>query len=227
MDKENTVMKGLLIKDLLWWRTNVAQIAVLAALVVCYSCSDARIFGYLFTCLITVAVFIGTATADVEGNSARQTFTMPFTRRQFVAEKYLTCLAMPALVGAVLFTLAAVLPAAPWLDGATAQTGENWSQATLFFLVALAGIVLMTAVGLPLGIRFGQGGRYIMATVFALAFLAAWAVIETTGDSFAGELAGLVRRQSALSGVLCAVVLLALLTGSYALSLHWIKRVEF
>ena len=147
--------------------------------------------------------------------------TLPVTRKQYVAEKYL---------------LGAGLTAAAW--GITTITGVickgvaelqgDLSETIIDSLIYIPLALLMLAVSLPLVIHFGaEKGRYIAMVMWAIIIAVVYALIKTMGlsaDSVGAWLNGL-NRGMVLAGVVLFTVIVYM--GSFWIGVRLMEKKEF
>lgn len=138
-------MKGLLIKDfrILMQQNKTLLIMVLIGGFLLITGGD---LGFVVAYLTMMAAFLvlGTITYDEADSGYSFLFTLPFTRKEYVIEKYVFSTAASVIVWAVLNLLFAVV------SGSGYQS-ENMLEA----VGILAAIMLMQAVMLPLQLKYG------------------------------------------------------------------------
>ena len=147
--------------------------------------------------------------------------TLPVTRKQYVAEKYL---------------LGAGLTAAAW--GITTITGVickgvaelqgDLSETIIDSLIYIPLALLMLTASLPLVIHFGaEKGRYIAMVMWAIIIAVVYSLIKTIGlsaDAVDAWLNGL-NRGMVLAGVVLFTVIVYM--GSFGIGVRLMEKKEF
>lgn len=193
-------MKGLIIKDLLEMKKFRISIFLYLLLTLLFLLSGmaglAGIFAYLIFTSLTFKIVL----SDMQKNNARLIFSWPFTRREYIAEKYGFSLGVGFLT-ALCTSLSIPLFSA-----------VDFFQA---FLIQTFMVIVYVSIMLPLYFRF-QNQASIIQVILTVALL-----IPAPGF-FDHPLAW-----SAIHPVVLAVLSLMLLTGSWIYSLHVLQYKRF
>lgn len=121
---------------------------------------DMGTFLIAFGAVLTTTVCMRMLQAVLTKNTAPFLFTLPFSRRQFVLEKYLFCMGASLLVLLVSALLVGVLGKASWLEAGTV------SLAVLCVLLIFQGLMI------PLTLRYSENSMlYFLAMGGAMALL--------------------------------------------------------
>lgn len=199
-------MKGLFTKDFLWLAGQKRLLLVVIGLVVIYQFTDMYAFGCAFVMYMTVMVLAKTIIWDL-GSSGKFLFTLPFSRRAYVTEKYILTLGTGLAVG--LIVLGITLLHAPEPDMLT----DAFTWCALLCM-------LTVAVEIPLTIQFKEKSQlFLMILVIALCI--PLGALEDT------DLKGLAEINWTVAGWILAGVSLAALAVSWIVSTKLINKLEF
>lgn len=151
-------MKGLFTKDLLWVKQQKKLLLILALLLVMYILMDMEgLVLVLFPPLLTI-ILGKTIVFDLDDRSSRFLFTLPFTRKQYVLEKYLLC------IGADL-----ILILAGWLIGLLRADSMGRAELNQNVIIAALFGILLVAVLIPMMMKFKEKAQIVlMASALAL-----------------------------------------------------------
>ncbi|MHC5373513.1 ABC-2 transporter permease [Enterococcus sp. LJL120] len=145
-------MKGLLIKDLALLNDRRKLLIYLAILLLfSFNIQTMPFLAVIVIPFLTMTVIIGTIAMDATDNSERFLFSLPISRKIYVAEKYLL-----SLLGAALGLLIAI-----FLIIGLFTLNQNQLDLPSFGLVLLGGLLFVTlylAFSLPLQLKF-QGEK--------------------------------------------------------------------
>ena len=213
-------MKGLFIKDLLIIKGRKQIFLVVGLLVVVYAMMGMGAFAMQFMSLMGTTIAISTASFDSMDNGSAFLFALPFTRRQYVTEKYLFSVG-GGVVGMLIGTIIVII---------SQLTGAAAAESVLPYVGA--GIivnVVMVSVMLPLDIKFGsERSRTAMfafvAAILIIAYLIAKLVPITVLERIGGFL---ISRSVAELGLGLAVFAIVLLAISLLVSFHIIEKKEY
>ncbi|WP_297567232.1 ABC-2 transporter permease [uncultured Faecalibaculum sp.] len=185
-------MKGLLTYDGCWLFSQKQLLMILAGLMVLYAVIDLQNAG-LFLSVIVLMILIRSIEWNFQNSTARWLFTLPFTRRQFVLEKYLFVTGTSLLFSVVSFLFYAALH----LDAFT-DLFSLWIGTLVYILV-------FSAILIPVTIRLkANRNLWILIFMFAMAGLL---------GAFVEQLqTGLVAAVVWIQGHLMLTVTIALLT---------------
>ena len=138
-------MKGLLLKDfrILMQQSRTLLIIVFIGGFLLITGGNLG-FVVAYMTMMTSFLVLGTITYDEADNGYAFLFTLPFTRKEYVLEKYVFSTAASVIVWALLNLLFAAV-------SGSGYEGENMLEAVCI----LAAIMLMQAVMLPLQLKYG------------------------------------------------------------------------
>lgn len=206
-------MKGLFISDLLWARQQKRLWVILGFLTVMYILMEMGGFLLAYSGLMISFLFQKSLALYLQGTTAAFYMTLPFSRRQFVLEKYLICTLLPVGVIALMSGLCLLL-------GYPAQT----ILVTVSVCIVL--LVVFSSVMIPLTIRFRDNASlYLMGLAAVIGII--MAVVTLDGmeiDALQSGLDFLFSFHPVLLIGGIVLILSLLLYGSYCLSLHWMNR---
>lgn len=198
-------MKGLLMKDLLWAKQQKKLLLILGILVVMDMLDMILGFIPLFLSLI----FSKTILFDLDDRSSRFLFTLPFTRKQYVSEKYLLCIGVNTLSVLVVWAACFLLM----------NPAEKADLNTSALLVILTGIILISIL-IPAMVKYKQKSQFmLMAAALGLVLIYLF-----LADPENGIMLPVLPEQWLLP--LTALLALVLFAGSFWLSCHLMKKEE-
>ena len=187
-------MKGLFVKDieLMKQQKQFFILVVVMEVILNLAGSGSVSFATGYFTIVTAIFAITTISYDEFDNGLAFLMTLPVTRKQYVAEKYL---------------LGAGLTAVAW---GIATIQGCLSETIIGSLIDIPLALLMLAVSLPLVIHFGaEKGRYIAMVMWAIIFAVVYILIKTMGlsaDAVDAWLNGL-NRGMVLAGVVLFTVI--------------------
>ena len=208
-------MKGLFVKDieLMKQQKQFFIMVVVMGVILNLAGSVSVSFAAGYFTIVTAIFAITTISYDEFDNGLAFLMTLPVTRKQYVAEKYL---------------LGAGLTAAAW--GIEAITGVicNGVAELQGCLIYIPLALLMLAVSLPLVIHFGaEKGRYIAMVMWVIIIAVVYILIKTMGlsaDAVDAWLNGL-NRGMVLAGVVLFTVIVYM--GSFGIGVRLMEKKEF
>ena len=160
-------MKGLLTYDLVWLKGQKKLLLILAGLSVLYLATEGPVV--LFLSVIFQMILIRTLEWNLQPANSRFLFTLPFTRKQYVLEKYAFILLSSVALTLVLYGLGvAVHPG---------QLGEM----TLMLVVILTELVYFTAFLVPMMIRLGASMQLWLALIVVALVAVTASLVNTLG----------------------------------------------
>lgn len=184
-------MRGLWKKDLALIGTNRSVLAAVVLVTVLMIVAQNYQFVMFYAALMGGFQMLGTITYDTANNGMEYLLTLPVTRKQYAAEKYLFGYGFGL---ALLFfgTVVAIVSAL--------VTGNPFDPAEMAFTLECALLLLgfLLAAFLPIQFKYGgDNGRVIMFSVFVVAFLCVFAVGKAA-ESFGIDLEALLIQLQAL-----------------------------
>lgn len=210
-------MKGLLLKDLAIVKQQGKSIFIIIAIAVFMMMSGNDItFATAYANILFVMFGITTLNYDAFDNGFSFLFTLPITRKMYVAEKYLFSL-MCVVTG---LSLSAIL---------MLVTGNMNSEAIGFIVgYAMAAIFLLSAL-LPIELKFGpEKGRIAMIVIFAIVFALVFGIKKVVGvDKLASILISLEKMNEIAVMCILAGIVIILLGISYFISCKVMEKKEF
>ncbi|MCR4999279.1 MAG: ABC-2 transporter permease [Lachnospiraceae bacterium] len=214
-------MKGLFIKDLLILKSRKQLYIVVLALAVMYAVMGMHAFAMEFMALLGASSVISTLSYDFMDNGGTFLFALPFTRRQYIAEKYLISYG-GGLVGMLLGSLVV-------LAGIAMGQPIAVDEIFTYIVVGVMITAFMVSFMIPLEIKFGaEQSRTAMFAVMAAVMIAAVIIARILPESVVARVAvylqSLTDLQMGLGIGLFAVVFTTI---SVLLSLHFIQKKEF
>ncbi|WP_081664101.1 ABC-2 transporter permease [Bifidobacterium sp. AGR2158] len=166
-------MRGLLARDVIATGKNRAFLLVALALCVFYTVSDMYVTGVLLMPMLLATVCGNMIRNDLSAPIRRMLFSMPFSREQYVAEKYLVSIVPSCLLAFVLQALSA------------AVHKQSVAQSAMVVACATLLTVLTVSIEIPVNIIFRDRAQIarvcILAVVFTLVVLAVSLDIGTDG----------------------------------------------
>ena len=178
-------------KDLALIGTNRSVLAAVVLVTVLMIVAQNYQFVMFYAALMGGFQMLGTITYDTANNGMEYLLTLPVTRKQYAAEKYLFGYGFGL---ALLFfgTVVAIVSAL--------VTGNPFDPAEMAFTLECALLLLgfLLAAFLPIQFKYGSdNGRVIMCSVFVVAFLCVFAVGKAA-ESFGIDLEALLIQLQAL-----------------------------
>ena len=206
-------MKGLFVKDLCLLTAQKKSLILFVALVAVFGTMDG-FFAVGYSALLCILLSLSTLSYDEFEHGYTFLFTLPFSRRQYAAEKYLFCFGFGLLglaFGALLIFLFSVLPG-------KADAAELLSSLKTF----AAFCVLTPALMIPLRIKYGsEHGRLVSSMIFGV-IVALFVVINRLIPGIGPQ-----ETLPFFGGAAVVLVLLALCLLSFRISVHILEKKEF
>lgn len=216
-------MKGLLVKDYLMLinQKRFLLLALVMMVVISLSGSGAT-FAIGYCAFMGVLNGVSTISYDEYNHGYSFLLTLPFTRKEYVLEKYLftfLCVTLFSLVGGFIAFGSQLVQASP---------AFSLFELAISLVTLLCMSLLVAAIMLPVQLRFGsEKGRIAFVVVMLSLFVVVIGGVQLA-EVLNWQLENLLRQLSLpLFGVaLIAIVILSLLI-SYGLSLHIMRKKEF
>lgn len=153
-------MKGLALYDLTWLKGQKKLLMILAALTILYLVTDGT--TVLFLSVIYQMLMLRTLEWNLRADNSRFLFTLPFTRREYVREKYLFILGSSLVLTIVLYILA------------LAFHPNKMMELTAMLGVILLELLYFSAILIPMMIKLGSNMQvWLTVIVVAIASLTA------------------------------------------------------
>ncbi|MCR4723170.1 MAG: ABC-2 transporter permease [Eubacteriales bacterium] len=152
-------MKGLFVKDLLILKNQKRNFLILPAIIIMYSFMGMGGVIMEFMGLIMLMYANGTIAYDEFDNGAAFLFTMPFTRKQYVLEKYLFTIAA-GITGIIAGVIAVLISGIFTVKIPFDEIAVNSAAAVLL-------CAMTNSVMLPVTLKYGsEKSRTVMMVVF-------------------------------------------------------------
>ena len=206
-------MKGLWTSDWIWFKSQKRFLLMMAFLIVCFLFSGQSSFLILYFPLFLTILSTRRVLEGVSGRSARFLFTLPFSRKDYLIEKYLFVLACWAMTMAVCFGIACLQ--------------RDLSMNELLLLVWLTSVIclLLAAILIPFYIRFKQAAsQALMIAVALLALASIWLMDYLTEHPQAVQK---ILSHALVLGVIATLLCIGLLCLSFWFSGRLLSREEF
>ncbi|WP_286638215.1 ABC-2 transporter permease [Faecalibaculum rodentium] len=153
-------MKGLALYDLTWLKGQKKLLMILTALTILYLVTDGTMV--LFLSVIFQMLLLRTLEWNLRAENSRFLFTLPFTRRQYVQEKYLFILGSTLVLTIGLYILA------------LAFHPNKMMELTAMLGVILLELLYFSAILIPMMIKLGSNMQvWLTVIVVAIASLTA------------------------------------------------------
>ena len=172
-------MKGLFVKDieLMKQQKQFFILVVVMEVILNLAGSGSVSFAAGYFTIVTAIFAITTISYDEFDNGLAFLMTLPVTRKQYVAEKYLLGAGLTAVAWGIATITGVICKGVAELQGCLSET-------IIGSLIYIPLALLMLAVSLPLVIHFGaEKGRYIAMVMWAIIFAVVYILIKTMGLS--------------------------------------------
>lgn len=217
-------MKGLFVKDieLMKQQKQFFVLVVVMGVILNLAGSGSVSFAIGYFTIVTAIFAITTISYDEFDNGLAFLMTLPVTRKQYVAEKYLLGAGLTVAAWGIEAITGVICKGVAELQGCL---GEKIIGTLIYIPLAL----LMLAVSLPLVIHFGaEKGRYIAMVMWAAIIIAVvYILIKTMGlsaDAVDAWLNGL-NWGMVLAGVVLFTVIVYM--GSFWIGVRLMEKKEF
>lgn len=210
-------MKGLLLKDLAIVKQQGKSIIIIVAIAIFMMASGNDItFAIAYANILFVMFGITTLNYDAFDNGFSFLFTLPITRKMYVAEKYLfslMCVTAGLTLSLVLMTV----------------TGNLSSDGIGFIAGYAAAAILLLSLLLPIELKYGpEKGRIAMIIIFAIVFAVVFGLKKVIGpDQIASVLITLEKMNEVLVAGIVGAGIIVLLLISYLISCRIMEKKEF
>ena len=176
-------MKGLFVKDieLMKQQKQFFILVIVMGVILNLAGSGSISFATGYFTFVTAIFAITTISYDEFDNGLAFLMTLPVTRKQYVAEKYLLGAGLTAVAWGIATITGVICKGVAELQGCLSET-------IIGSLIDIPLALLMLAVSLPLVIHFGaEKGRYIAMVMWAIIFAVVYILIKTMGLSADAE----------------------------------------
>lgn len=214
-------MKGLFVKDIELMKQQKQFFILVVVMEVILNLAGSGSFATGYFTFVTAIFAITTISYDEFDNGLAFLMTLPVTRKQYVAEKYLLGAGLTAVAWGIATITGVICKGVAELQGCLSET-------IIGSLIYIPLALLMLAVSLPLVIHFGaEKGRYIAMVMWAIIFAVVYILIKTMGlsaDAVDAWLNGL-NRGMVLAGVVLFTVIVYM--GSFGIGVRLMEKKEF
>lgn len=216
-------MRGLLVKEieLMKQQKQFFILVVVMGIILNLTGSGSVSFATGYFTIITAIFVITTMSYDEFDNGFVFLMTLPITRKQYVAEKYLLGTGLTILAWAVATVLALICKFA-------ANRGESVSEIMIGGVATIPVALLMLAMFIPLGIYFGvEKGRYIAIVLWIIIIAVVYALVKTMGFSEETVSAWLNGLNWGIAFAVAALITVIGYLGSFWISARFMEKKEF
>lgn len=214
-------MKGLFVKDIELMKQQKQFFILVVVMGVILNLAGSGSFATGYFTFVTAIFAITTISYDEFDNGLAFLMTLPVTRKQYVAEKYLLGAGLTAVAWGIATITGVICKGVAELQGCLSET-------IIGSLIYIPLALLMLAVSLPLVIHFGaEKGRYIAMVMWAIIFAVVYILIKTMGlsaDAVDAWLNGL-NRGMVLAGVVLFTVIVYM--GAFGIGVRLMEKKEF
>lgn len=218
-------MKGLLVKDFRLFKNQKNFFIVVFIMVFLFLLTGTNttfVIGY--ATILSAFFSLSTINYDEHNNGNAFLFTMPFTRKEYILEKYL--FGLLAGGGAWLFSTVAGIG----FMLLNQQKTDMMEWGIMVFVIFMM-LFPMLSIMIPLELKFGAEKSRIAMFIMVLGVVAAGeavgGVCEKLGIDVRVllEMAGSIKTAAAV--VICLVIIIVGAVLSYLISVHIIEKIEF
>lgn len=216
-------MRGLLVKEieLMKQQKQFFILVVVMGIILNLTGSGSVSFATGYFTIITAIFVITTMSYDEFDNGFVFLMTLPITRKQYVAEKYLLGTGLTIVAWAVATVLALICKFA-------ANRGESVSEIMIGGVATIPVALLMLAMFIPLGIYFGvEKGRYIAIVLWIIIIAVVYALVKTMGFSEETVSAWLNGLNWGIAFAVAALITVIGYLGSFWISARFMEKKEF
>lgn len=208
-------MKGLLVKDMKLLKLNRNFLGILIAVeIILLIFSDGLMFPVGFMTMVVGMFGISTISYDEMDNGNAFLFTMPFSRKAYVLEKYLESF--------LLDVIALIVTGTASLIAMMIKGGGDISELPVYCIVILFAVLLMQGWMIPITLAFGgEKGRVAGFVMFAGIF----AAVVFCLNIFSSDIPWVFKAFAAMGGDAVALAAFVLTAALYALSIAISMRI--
>lgn len=215
-------MKGLLTKDFRLLKVNrdFLILVIIAGLCMIIFSTGRQLYPMMFVSFISAIVGAGTITYDEMDNGNAFLFTMPFSRKTYVLEKYLLTFILYAISLAVMSIFAIIV--------GIVRGDADMGDFVLIWIISLISSLIFQAWMITINLKFGgERGRIANIAIFFVVFAAAVLFFNVFSPDI-GPVFHAVSRLGITAIALAAFVLTAALYAlSIAISMRIVAKKEF
>lgn len=171
-------MKGLAVYDLTWLKGQKKLLLILAALAVLYLVTEGTMV--MFLSVIFQMLLLRTLEWNLRSENSRFLFTLPFTRKDYIREKYLFILGASLAVTLILYLLG------------SAFHPSQLKEMTMMLGVIVIELVWFSAILVPMMIRLGANMQ-LWLTVIVVVIVSATALVIGNLQETVGQWIGLIQ----------------------------------
>lgn len=204
-------MKGLIMQDLVILKNQKILWILVAVLSFFYITMGMATFMISFGSVFWAMVTVKTVYLELEKNVAPFLFTLPFSKTQYVGEKYLISFLLP-VVYMVVFGLICLIFKQISLE-----------EIGISFIASLLVVGLMIALFIPLSIRFKDKATLVSIGMTGIFLL----IISWVGENGHFDNLDFLSPYWPTLQMVFPIVWVLILGGSIWLSLKWIQKEEF
>lgn len=204
-------MKSLFILDWQWIKSMKFYIWIILGLSLLY-CFTLPTLGVAFTPIMFAVTMSKSVSDNLQKATGAYLFTLPFTRKQYVLEKYIISI-VPALLSAFIIALAITVT-------------SSFPKIGIPCLIACASVILIASILIPLTIKFQDNGM-IVFRLLSIAIVALFVIIAEAFTSGEFLNSPLLMSPSPWVFMMIGIILMAILLISISISNRLIQRREF
>ena len=214
-------MKGLFVKDIELMKQQKQFFILVVVMGVILNLAGSGSFATGYFTFVTAIFAITTISYDEFDNGLAFLMTLPVTRKQYVAEKYLLGAGLTVAAWGIEAITGVICKGVAELQGCL-------SEKIIGTLIYIPLALLMLSVSLPLVIHFGaEKGRYIAMVMWAIIIAVVYTLIKTMGLS--AEAVGAWLNGLNWGMVLAGAVLFTVIVymGSFGIGVRLMEKKEF
>ena len=225
-------MKGLIKKDfILIGQQKITMIVLIVIVFLISMVNDEEnlslrysiLCGYLM--MLGAMISLSTISYDESDNGYPYLMTMPFTRKMYVSGKFIVCGIMSIIAAAIAGAI--VLLSSGIVDGHLPLI----SDMVMIMAAIAAGSVVVSGIGIPSYLKFGQQKGIIgIIVVFVLIYGGVYIInkiVQSFGISFKSLLSGLSNLEGSMFAILLIAVAAIIFIISWSISVRIMEKKEF
>ncbi len=220
-------MKGLLVKDFILMKKNIKYILLVGlVLVYLFYRQDALnnliiASGFLVGYMSSAGMLVATRTVstDEDDNTSTYLFTLPFSRKTYVLEKYIFCF----LVGAICFIISVVIILILCYFRNQLRIKETLYVASCVFAIT----TIIFDIMLPVELKFSKAASRIILVLLLLLFIAVIGFVGIFLINYGNKIAFLANMTYTKLLLYLYLIAAVALVISYLISLRIVSHKEF